>query len=481
MPAPTPSEFLSDQTASSAPSPSAFVDQANQPQPDVFEKLVNYHTGNNYIDAPMGVLQGAAKGAASTGVGIASIARKLAGLPPLPDDTYKLDTVPEGIGQGTGKFLEQAAEFGIPAAKVGAAVKGAGFLTRAGAQALTGAGVAGAQSGGDPLTTAVGGLLGAGGETLSGIKALAKLPKAATPENYSNAFAAVPSQRPVIGKAIPTLVRDKILPGETVHDTQEAIKGQLAKLGKQYDALPPDYAKRSEDALNVMQQLQDAQGKLVSENGHVLSENKGAYDLLDKQIKDVAAVADQKTGQVSFKALKQLRDAANGKTNFQSPEADQNLYRTVGDIYRSGMDRIVPATSPLNRDYAVYKGLENIIDTNVGMGRGVMKSGLDKVADRATDRAVGEALGGMAGHMTHIPGAEFIGAMMGGAAYPKLTRPIYDALKNASESGAFDRMAAPTKAALKAALQSGNEQGVISILGRGTSRKIVTSAVNPAE
>jgi hypothetical protein len=95
-----------------------------QAQPDVFEKAVNYHAGNNLIDAPLGLLQGAAKGAASTGVGIGAIARKVAGLPPLPADTFKADTEANGIGQGTGKFLEQAAEFAVPGGAVGKPPKG---------------------------------------------------------------------------------------------------------------------------------------------------------------------------------------------------------------------------------------------------------------------------------------------------------------------------------------------------------------------
>jgi hypothetical protein len=107
------------------------ADAPAKAQPDVFEKAVNYHTGNSLIDAPLGVLQGAAKGAASTGVGIGALARKVAGLPPLPADTYKADTEASGIGQGTGKFLEQAAEFAIPGSSVGKALKGAGLATRA--------------------------------------------------------------------------------------------------------------------------------------------------------------------------------------------------------------------------------------------------------------------------------------------------------------------------------------------------------------
>jgi hypothetical protein len=99
------------------------ADAPAKAQPDVFEKAVNYHTGNSLIDAPLGVLQGAAKGAASTGVGIGALARKVAGLPPLPAETYKADTEASGIGQGTGKFLEQAAEFAIPGSSVGKATQ----------------------------------------------------------------------------------------------------------------------------------------------------------------------------------------------------------------------------------------------------------------------------------------------------------------------------------------------------------------------
>jgi hypothetical protein len=47
-------------------------------KPDAFQQAVTYKTGSALVDAPLGLLQGAAKGAASTGVGIGSVFRKVA-------------------------------------------------------------------------------------------------------------------------------------------------------------------------------------------------------------------------------------------------------------------------------------------------------------------------------------------------------------------------------------------------------------------
>src|SRR3982750_471265 len=131
-------------------------------KPDAFQQAVNYKTGT-VLDAPLGLLQGAAKGAASTGVGIGSLFRKAAGLPALPADTLPTDTDTHGGAENIGKFVEQGAEFAIPGSGVAKATKGAGLLLRAGTQAATAGGIGAAQSGGQLAPTLTSAVLGAAG------------------------------------------------------------------------------------------------------------------------------------------------------------------------------------------------------------------------------------------------------------------------------------------------------------------------------
>jgi hypothetical protein len=77
-------------------------------KPDAFQQAVNYKTGT-VLDAPLGLVQGVAKGAASTGVGIGSLFRKAAGLAPLSADTFQADTEAHGAAENIGKFVEQGA------------------------------------------------------------------------------------------------------------------------------------------------------------------------------------------------------------------------------------------------------------------------------------------------------------------------------------------------------------------------------------
>ena len=164
--------------------------QSTQPQtpsqPDAFQQAVNYHTGNDWIDAPMGVLQGAAKGVAGIGETIGAGTRYLMGKPQASQQEQDLDTKASGIGQGTGKFLEQTAEYALPAGEVAKGLKGAGLGIKALGQAGVGAGVSALQSKGDIGATAAGAALGAAGELVGpALKGIASLVGTKVP-NLSN-------------------------------------------------------------------------------------------------------------------------------------------------------------------------------------------------------------------------------------------------------------------------------------------------------
>ena len=467
------------------------------PQQDAFQKAVNYRTGNNLIDAPMGVVQGIVKGMAGLGEDIGAASRFVMGKPQASPQQVDLDTKPNGVGQGTGKFLEQTAEYALPAGEVAKATKGASLLVRAGAQAGVGAAVSAVQSHGDPTATVAGGVLGAAGEVVpaavQGVKRLAgaKVPNI---QNFSDAFGAVPTQKPAITKALPILLKDGITPEGGPPEMQSAIKNKLNDLGKAYESLPGDLGEREVDAKTVIDRLKAEQAQyahgaeavsrevtspLADQFGRpitstqtstqpiVSNANQQYYKQLEGEISDINKLASARGGKVTFDDLRYMRDGANGRTNFNSPDADQNLYRAVGNVYRSAMDQIAPETTQLNRDYATYKQLESIADKNVAMGRGgITKSGLQTVMDKAAASPVGASLGYTAGHAIAGPVGGAVGATAGAILYPKLAGPVRQAIQNTVDSGAFSKLTPALQFSIKKAATIGDSAAVMKFLQR---------------
>lgn len=429
-----------------------------QPQQDAFEKAVNYHTGNSLIDAPLGLLQGAAKGAASTGVGIGAIARKVAGLPPLPADTFKADTEANGIGQGTGKFLEQSAEFAIPGGAVGKAAKGLGTVGRIIAQGATAGAVGAVQSGGDPIATGTSALLGGAGEAAGPALQKAKQllgNRAPTLQNFAESFGnATPTQKARIGSALDTLKRDGIKPGADVHEMQDAIKGKLNDLGQAYQSLDPAIKAREMPVTDVVQKLQDAQ-QAYTKRGVVT--DKAGYSALQDQIDTIQQIAKANGGKVQLDDLLHMKQLANGRTNFQSPDADKSLWNKVGNAYRSAADSLAPETTPLNKDYAKYKDLEQIVDQNIARGKGTTKSGLDALGEHVSARHVGAGIGAMFG------GAP--GAVIGSMAGPKVAKAAGQILQNAIDNGAFAGLSKSGQRLAVAAAKVGDMKTLNRLLG----------------
>jgi hypothetical protein len=193
------------------------------------------------------------------------------------------------------------------------------------------------------------------------------------------------------------------------------------------------------------------------------------------EIADVQALAQQNAGHVTFDDLKYLRDGANGRTNFTSPDQEKTLFRGIGNAYRSVMDRIAPETTQLNRDYVTYKNLESVIDKNVSYGRGVTKSGLDKAIRNGADHTIGAGIGATLGHATGIPGGAWVGAVAGGTLYPKLATRVGQAPKNAAVSGKLSGLSEPIRYAIHTAARIGDGKAVMSILG-GATKEAATNA-----
>src|SRR3982750_581755 len=438
-------------------------------KPDAFQQAVNYKTGT-VLDAPLGLLQGAAKGAASTGVGIGSLFRKAAGLPPLPADTFKADTEAHGAAENIGKCVEQGAEFAIPGSGVAKATKGAGLLLRAGTQAATAGGIGAAQSGGQLAPTLINAGLGAAGPLVgAGARGITQLAakRAPTLANYAESFAATPKQTQKLNSALDLLKQDGIQPGANIHEMQGAIENRLSTLGKQYEALKASGAGSTPtDAQGVLQGLEDY-AKSLKTDGVLLSGNKAKYALVREQMRDVKRLAEQNNGQLTFDQLRELRNIVNEKTGFASADWEKGLYGRLGNIYRSHMDQTVPGTAELNRSWAKYSDLAQEIGKNIEQNKGQGTSALGKMFEASEMKHTGAVIGGTLGAAGGgAPGA-FGGWAGGRMLLPKATATAGRMLENARNSGAFQRLSPTAKKVAEAAAQMGDTNALQHLLGAG--------------
>lgn len=115
--------------------------------------------------AAVDMAEGAASGAASTVYQGGDLIRRGLGMPRVIErpDVQQAMHAPETVAGTIGRGAEQAAEFGVPLSKVSKATAASSLFTRALAEGATSAGVAGAQTGGDPNAML---LSGAGGVVL---------------------------------------------------------------------------------------------------------------------------------------------------------------------------------------------------------------------------------------------------------------------------------------------------------------------------
>jgi hypothetical protein len=436
--------------------------------PDVFEKAVNYRTGNALIDAPLGLVQGVAKGAASTGVGIGSLARKVAGRPPLPADTYKADTEATNNWQGVGKFAEQTVEFAVPGSAAGKAAKGLGLLGRTVAQGTTAGAVGAAQSGGDPLATGASAVLGGAGE-LAGpaFRQVRKLVtnRAPTLANFADSFKATPTQKAKISSALGTLKADGIQPSGDIHEMQDAIKGQVQKLSDAYQAVDPAVRAREIPASDVIGALRKHQGAYM-QRGVVLDDS--AYNAIESQIQKVQAMGAQNRGKVDVNDLIKLKQTANNKTGFASADWENEVWGKVGSTYRRVANQAAPELKPLNESWQKYAQLEKEIDKNVSQGKGTTKSGLDFLGEHLSARHVGAGVGAMVG------GAP--GAIVGSMVAPKVARTAQQMLQNAIDSGSFQSLTKASQNIAAYAASKNDTKTLLRVLSSGAQKETVRRA-----
>lgn len=446
---------------------------------------LDYRTGNTLVDAPLGVVQGALKGLGQTTYNLASAIHRIPGVGAVAD---RIDAAtgssaptqeqaqqmfqPRGVGQGTGKFLEQTAEYALPETKVGAAVKGLGLGARVAAKAALGAGVSGVQSNFDPTSTAVGGVLGGAGEAAGAAYKAVKAAtgtKAVTGSNVAAAFKATPTEKlKIITPAIDLLKADGVKVGDTPGEMHEAIKEQISKLSDAYQNLPANVKQRSVPARDVVQVLDKAQqGMYIPGTQQVASGNEAAFRVIQNQIQDVAGTAAQNNGNISVEQLTHLKNVANANTKFGNP--DEGIYRQVGNAYRQVVDSVAPELTDLNRKYAVYQQLNQLGEKATGQMRGEAQTGLDALLGKAKAHALGATAGANVGGAIAGPMGAAAGGVLGGIIGPKLGKAAGQALQNAIDAGTFSALKPSQQLAVKVAAKAGRNSDVLRLLGKSVA------------
>jgi ribosomal protein S18 acetylase RimI-like enzyme len=236
-------------------------------------------------------------------------------------------------------------------------------------------------------------------------RAKAFIARPSTLQNFSDAFAAVPTQKPVITQAMPTFERLGIGPEKNVTAMSESVGAAQRKLGQVYDTLLPFVENRLIDANDVTAALEAEKGG-YGRKGVVSSSNQPFANKIDQEIQTVQELAAQNgNGKLDFNDVRYLRDGMNGRTDFKSPQAEENFYRSIGDVYRAALDRMAPETTGINRDWANLSNAKFVADKNIAMGRGITESGLNKIFQ---PNAIKRVVAGMEGiRQFGLPGAAF--------------------------------------------------------------------------
>lgn len=321
-----------------------------------------------------------------------------------------------GPGGGTGRFIEQAAEFAIPMGGAMKVLKGAPAMARVATDALLSGAITGVQTGGDPGAMATSAALAGG---VAGVGAV--LPKAAgalresAAKGYGQALAATKQGNKWLSKnkVVPELLKRRIS-AWTIKGLQSEAGRQLAKvgdaIGDEWSSLPTGTAvdldtitsklfKASDEALSIPTARGPVPMGPVAEGGM-----KTANDLAAT----LKAVAEQNpiTGKLEvpvdrLRALRQFWDALAAKAGrYQGTAlADQSAAETHGmaaDAIREELGKQFPNIAKLNKEYSFWKNVNQVVSDTIMRRQGQAKP-LGQKMMRAAGGAAGMASGGVHG------------------------------------------------------------------------------------
>lgn len=402
------------------------------------------------------LLEGAASGAASTMFHAGDLLRRgemgiahALGVDPqkIPQgvrDFFGLDrvidrpevqqaiTAPATPAGQIGRFGEQAAEYALPGGVASKATKGLGLIPRVLAQGATAAGVAGAQTGGDPAAMATAGGLGAGGEALAAAvesPQTTQFLREAAEKQYAKVLNATKQGNKWLSKnvAVPGLLERGVI-APTLKGLAGKITSNVQAFGQAIDdawsALPPGTTAELDPVLNTIEKsakdaltITDASGRAIPMT-EAAQRGLGSIDYLKQTLRNVAEVNPQ-TGnlEVPVEKLRQLRQAwdqiaSDAKVYQGGNLADAALGRVhamAADAIRGQFAQDFPDIAALNKEFSFWKNVEQVVNDTVLRREGQAKPLGQKIAG-----AAGMTFGGMSGGIK--------GAVLGKEAMDGLTR-----------------------------------------------------------
>lgn len=272
---------------------------------------------------------------------------------------------PEGLAGNLGFLAEQIAEFAVPLTKVSKAVKAASFGKKLLAESAASAGVAGVQSGGEPIPTALG---AAGGAVLPFIGATTKAARRA----------AAGAREGGMGGAIANAVRS-VAPSDPKTMIVQALKPRASSTG--FDAA-------LDRALPELKATEAALGKPIENVDDLLKATKAAkqriraqYDSLGDPQRQMGSTVDltpvgdaieqsiprKVRLQSPARARRIAKQAALYRKRYSLEDAEQFLKETNAEIeafydkFPASQRRAIAANPEIARKVAEAKALRDAI------------------------------------------------------------------------------------------------------------------------
>jgi hypothetical protein len=375
--------------------PSAVQPQATSQSADTRSwseklKLGSSAPGGSFAKGAVDFAEGAVSGAASTVFKTGDIVRRMTGQERIlnkPEVQSAMRTPDTAMGKA-GKFIEQGAEFAIPigaAAKVGK-IAGLGTAGKVVLESGTSGVVSAAQSGGDPVSTAIGTVAGAAGPII-GAKASgeARVMKEWASKQYARVLNATKQGNKWLSKneVTPGLL-DRGVMAITMKGLQSKIGKNLGKvgaaIGDAWDALPAGSKVGLDEVTSAMDKvaaeaftLESASGKMVA-MGPMAQTGLNNIASLKNTLK-LFAEPDPQTGKLlvpidKIRNLRKYYDGIAAKAGRYQGQAlaDESMSEAHGmaaDAIREELAKAFPDISVLNKEYHFWKDAAKVVGDTI--------------------------------------------------------------------------------------------------------------------
>jgi hypothetical protein len=422
---------------------------------------------------------------------------------------------PEGPMQKIGYGAEQLGEFFAPGGLVSKGAKALGAATagmkfapllnvgaRAGLDALSAAGVAGAQSGGDPnaMGTAAltaGGTSAALGGLAAGAAKVAPALKSSAQQTYAKVLGPTTKENKLLTqKSVAPGLIDRGVTAMTRRGLQGKIASAVDDFGQQVgdaiDQLPPDASLPYNRVMSAIDSAGQKQFTVPSPNGAITPSPDAAAGLqhLDQLKNAVTAgrtIDSNGNAVVDSRFLRELRQTWDGivsqskgfTTNDLVNNAKLAAYRSAAGAVREEFASEYPDINRINKEYSFWRKAQQVIDATVSRTQS-QATPLTRQLVRTGMASAGLATGGIAHAALNYAEADAIMAAIHSPAWRTTSAVVKDRLANAllsGDTGAITSIAAQIRAANSISSLRPRQQTKPTVDASG--QPILTSPENP--